>query len=132
MDSQDQRGEVKRLINTLRRVTTLVQIMPFAYSSLYIVSLIIYSVFGYESQDVIDQLVYVSPVVVVSFLLLSKVLKMCAWHRTACVIPLIPTLLSVVDYYIICLDDVSVISFNSILAVMIILLLIAAYKVFFK
>lgn len=77
-------------------------------------------------------LFYISPVTIVAFLLLSKLLHLCKWHKTACVIPAIPQVVSLVDYYIYTLTDLGVNIVNIVLVIMTVLLLVAAYKVFFK
>jgi len=43
MDSQDRRADLKRLVDTLRRVTTAVQILPFIYSAISIILLAVYN-----------------------------------------------------------------------------------------
>ena len=80
----------------------------------------------------LDTLFYVSPVTVVAFLLLSKLLHMCVWHKSACVLPLVPQAVSLTDYYIINLTVPEVWVANTLIVVMSAILLVAAYKVFFK
>ena len=80
----------------------------------------------------LDTLFYVSPVTVVIFLCLSKTLKLCKWHRAACALPLVSQVPVLIDTYIYEFhEEVVYISLLTILT-MSTLLLIAAYKVFFK
>lgn len=132
MDSQDRRADLKRLVDTLRRVTTAVQILPFIYSAISIILLAVYNIVPESVQMILDTLFYVSPVTIVAFLLLSKLLHMCKWHKTACILPIVPQAVSLTDYYIINLTIPEVWVANSLIIVMSALLLIAAYKVFFK
>lgn len=132
MDSQDRRADLKRLVDTLRRVTTAVQILPFIYSAISIILLAVYNIVPEGVQMILDTLFYVSPVTIVAFLLLSKLLHMCKWHKTACILPMVPQAVSLTDYYIINLTIPEVLVANSLIIVMSALLLIAAYKVFFK
>jgi len=132
MDSQDRRADLKRLVDTLRRVTTAVQILPFIYSAISIILLAVYNIVPEGVQMILDTLFYVSPVTIVAFLLLSKLLHMCKWHKTACILPMVPQAVSLTDYYIINLTIPEVWVANSLIIVMSALLLIAAYKVFFK
>ena len=132
MDSQDRRADLKRLVDTLRRVTTAVQILPFIYSAISIVLLAVYNIVPESVQMLLDTLFYVSPVTVVAFLLLSKLLHMCVWHKSACVLPLVPQAVSLTDYYIINLTVPEVWVANTLIVVMSAILLVAAYKVFFK
>lgn len=81
---------------------------------------------------ILDTLFYVSPVVVAQFLILSKSLRLCAWHRTACLLPLIPQITIVLDNTVVVFSkNVALFSIAS-MAFMSVLLLIAAYNVFLK
>lgn len=132
MDSQDRRADLKRLVDTLRRVTTAVQILPFIYSAISIVLLAVYNIVPESVQMLLDTLFYVSPVTVIAFLLLSKLLHMCVWHKSACVLPMVPQAVSLTDYYIINLTVPEVWVANTLIVAMSAILLVAAYKVFFK
>ena len=132
MDSQDRRADLKRLVDTLRRVTTAAQVLPFIYSAISIVLLAVYNIVPESVQMLLDTLFYVSPVTVVAFLIFSKLLRLCKWHKTACVLPLVPQAISIFDYYIINLTVPEVLIANTTIIIMAILLLVAAYKVFFK
>lgn len=132
MDSQDRRADLKRLVDTLRRVTTAAQVLPFIYSAISIVLLAVYNIVPESVQMLLDTLFYVSPVTVVAFLVFSKLLHLCKWHKTACVLPLVPQAISLIDYYLITLTVPEVWIVNMTIVAMTILPLIAAYKVFFK
>ena len=108
------------------------QIRPFIYSSLYIAALIIYNYVPEDVQLAMDSLLYVSPICIVAFLVLSRILLMCKWHRTACAIPAIPLLVNFFDYYVVSFSETFVYAFNYVIAAMCVLLLIAAYNVFIK
>lgn len=132
MDNQDRRADLKRLVDTLRRVTTAVQVLPFVYSALSIVTLSVYNFIPEEAQSQLDTLFYISPVCIVAFLILSKLLRLCKWHKTACILPAIPQIVGFIDCYIITLTVSEAYIINAVIIVMTVLLLIAAYKVFFK
>lgn len=106
--------------------------MPFLYTVPYLISLAAAYFLPYDYARVFDTLFYVSPVTVCAFLVLSKLLRLCRWHKTACILPLLPQVVSFIDYYIIELTEVAakvnIILFGS----MAIILLIAAYNVFMK
>jgi hypothetical protein len=132
MDNQDRRADLKRLVDTLRRVTTAVQVLPFVYSALSIVTLSVYNFIPEEAQSQLDTLFYISPVCIVAFLILSKLLRLCKWHKTACILPAIPQIVGFIDCYIITLTVSEAYIINAVIIVMTVLLLIAAYKVFFR
>ena len=108
------------------------QVFPFIYSLLYIVALITYNYVSEEAQTMMDSLLYVSPICMAAFLVLSKILRMCRWHRAACVIPAIPMVASFVDSYVLSFSETFVYTFNYVVAGMCALLLISAYNVFIK
>lgn len=132
MDNQDRRADLKRLVDTLRRVTTAVQILPFVYSAISIVALSVYTFIPAETQSQLDTLFYISPICIIAFLILSKLLHLCKWHKTACILPAIPQVVGFIDCYIINLTIPEVYIFNAVIITMTALLLVAAYKVFFK
>lgn len=106
--------------------------MPFLYTIPYIAGLIASYFLSYDAARIFDTLFYVSPVTVCAFLVLSKLLRLCRWHKTACILPLLPQVVSFIDYYVIELTEiaaqVNIILFGS----MAVLLLVAAYNVFMK
>lgn len=106
--------------------------MPFIYTALYLVSISLSYFLPEDSIWILDTLFYVSPVTVCAFLVLSKLLRLCRWHKTACILPLLPQVVSFFDYYVIELTEiaaqVNIILFGS----MAVLLLVAAYNVFMK
>ena len=124
--------DLEGLVKKLRYVTLAVQLMPFIYTVPYVVSIIASYFLSYDSARIFDTLFYVSPVTVGAFLVLSKLLRLCKWHKTACILPLLPQVVSFIDYYIIELTEVAaqvnIILFGSIA----VLLLVAAYNVFMK
>lgn len=100
--------------------------------AIYILTLVLYNFISEDTQTLLDTLFYVSPITVLAFLLLSKVFRLCKWHRRAVALPLIPQIVSLLDYYVIDLSEIAVrVNFYVILA-MSVLLLVAAYNVFFK
>lgn len=124
--------DLKGLVDTLRHVTTAVQIIPFIYVAIYIVVLSVYYVASGDVLWLADTLFYVSPMTVIAFLLLSRVLHLCKWHRRAVMLPLLPQIVNMLDYYIIDMSEIAA-QVNIILFVcMAIILLIAAYNVSFR
>lgn len=106
--------------------------MPFLYGGLYLINLVLYLVLPEQMIMILDALFYVSPIVVVCMLVFSRILRLCAWHRTACVVPLVPQIISLVDYYVVefplSAAKMTIIVCVSLAA----LLLVAAYNVFMK
>lgn len=115
----------------MRNATLAVQIIPFVYSFIYILILLSYGDVSEDTAVVLDTLFYISPLQIVGFLILSRVLRLCKWHRMACLLPIFPQAISFVDYYIIELTEVEGYLTNMTTVVMSALLLFSAYKVFF-
>lgn len=130
VDKDPRRLDLEGLIKKLRHITLATQLMPFIYGGFYILSLFLYTVGTEETARLCDTLFYVSPIVVAEFLVLSRLLRLCKWHRIACCVPLIPQVMSLIDYYIIEFSEIIVQVDIFIYMSSIILLLIAAYKVF--
>lgn len=81
---------------------------------------------------VLDTMFYVSPIMVVAFLILSKILRLCKWHKTACLVPVLPQVVSLVDYYIVEFPCSAAEMTVYMSLSLILLLLICAYNVFMK
>ena len=132
MDSDRQGSNLENLVKKLRTITTVVQLLPFVYASLYVVAMLVY-LFGSETFSVIcDHLFYISPIVVIYNLVLSKSLRLCVWHKSACLLPVFPECVGVFDRLILNLSELAaLINILSIILVTI-ALLISAYNVFFR
>lgn len=130
---EDQRRlKLEGLIKRLRSVTLCVQIMPFAYTSLYLVAMIFYLFVDGPIISILDTLFYVSPVVVVQSLVLSNLLKLCFWHKIACTLPIAPQVPVVLDNTVISLSGLAALINITTTMIVAIILLIAAYNVFFN
>lgn len=85
-----------------------------------------------DTVRIFDSLFYVSPVTVAAFLILSNLLHLCKWHKMACVLPILPQVVSFVDYYIIELSQQAAELNILVTGSMAVLLILTAYKTFFK
>lgn len=130
MESEGSR--VLYLIEKLRSITLAVQVMPFAFCALYIVCMVLYAFASEPVVRTLDTLFYVSPATVVGMLIFSRILKLCKWHRRACILPVLPQVAVFIDYHIVGLSPVAAYIAIGIPSVMAVLLLIAAYNVFLK
>jgi hypothetical protein len=126
------RLNLKGLIEKLRQVTLAVQIMPFIYTLLYLVAMICYWSASELLLKILDSLFYISPVVVIQFLVLSRSLRLCIWHKVACTLPLMPQVAVLLDSTVMTFSENLAKGSVILMALMSALLLIAAYKVFFS
>ena len=129
MENQD---AIKYIISKLRAITTMVQIAPFVYAFFCIAAYIMYLCATDDAIWVANLFLYISPIVVVNNLINSEILKLCRWHKTACLLPIFPNAVVSFDRYIYELP-VSYATINIFIIIFLTaLLLIAAYNVFFK
>ena len=120
------------LIEKLRSVTLAVQVIPFAYTAIYILVLSAYPFVGEAAMCTLDTIFYISPTTCAAFLVLSKMLRLCKWHRMACILPITPQVAILLDRSVIRFSNAAVFAHISITVLMAILLLVAAYNVFLK
>lgn len=130
MEAQDPRDVVKRLVDILRKITETVKALPFIYLIIYVVYIAINTVTWERTIGFMDYLFTISPSVTVCFLCLSRLLKLCAWHKTACVIPLTGQMESYIDSNIVQLTQNEVILINVIIGILVSGFLIMARKHF--
>ena len=130
MDNQEGKDRILALLEKLRSITLTVQVIPFVYTGLYTLVLCTYSLASESILEVLDTMFYVSPVVVAAFLVESRILRLCRWHKTACVLPLLPQVSVFVDRYIYEFAQRDVYMLYLVIITMAVLLLVAAYKVF--
>ena len=113
------------------RITKAVQVTPFIYSSIFIVVFFLYSFVGEKVMDYIDFGFYISPLVMVIFLVYSRILHLCRWHKITCIIPAIPQIVYIIDS-IFPFSQNEILLANILTLVMVVILLISAYNVFYR
>lgn len=131
MDSPDPRSAVKRIVDVMRRITRLVQIIPFVYLALYALMLLTEHFTPEAILDIEDALLLTSPGITAVFLLLSGVLKLCIWHKTACLLPMSTQVANGIDCFILQFTQVEVIIINTLIGIAAITYLVLAYRHFF-
>lgn len=131
MDSRDQRGAVSRLVDILRKVTRLVQIAPFVYLALYSLYMICGAFVPDEVVGIADGVMSNSPSVIILFLVLSRLLRLCKWHKAACLIPSASQVEGAVDCYVFQFTQTEVILINILIGLVSLLFLAKANKRFF-
>lgn len=133
MDSPDrQRDAVSRVIEILRKVTRIVQIAPFVYLAFYSAYLII----GCFSSDALvslaDGVLFSSPLATTGMLFLSRLLKLCRWHKAACLIPSASQIEGIIDSYLFTFTQNEIILINTALGILSLAFIIRAHRHFFN
>lgn len=100
MEVQGQSGVYSPVVQILRRVTRTVQLLPFAYLFLYGAYMVLCPFASEEVLCFADSTLLVSPVAIGAMLLASRLLKLCKWHKIACLIPTGSQVEGYVDSYI--------------------------------
>ena len=132
MGTDQRRLDLESLVKKLRYITAAVQVIPFIYSFIYIACMVLYLFCSDNIASFCDTMFYVSPISVVPMLIFSRLLRMCIWHRAACVLPIAPQALSIIDRYIVEFPWSAGVITIAISILLLSALLLCAYKVFIK
>lgn len=123
---------IEGAIHILRKATATVKVAPFAFALLYLVALVVYLLFNDTIATMTDLLFYVSPVAVFFNLRMSKIFKMCKWHRLECLLPLLPIVIVFINGFGFIIPDIAVYVNWSVNLIIFLLSLLNAYFVFIK
>ena len=132
MENPDQRaGAVSNLVRILRILTRTVQIAPFAFLLLFAVYLIV-SPFLPEWLLRLSDAVFNVPVYATAGLLgAGRILKLCPWFRTACLLPFTTKVESYIDSFVFTFTQNEIIIINVATGAVIISYIYLAYRHFF-
>ena len=115
----------------MRRVTRLVQVAPFVYLAFYSAYLILGCFVPDDIVCLADGVMFSSPLATATMLVLSRVLKLCRWHKAACIIPSASQIEGVVDSYLFTFTQAEIVIINILLGIISLAFLIFANKHFF-
>lgn len=132
MDNPDlNQGKVKSLILLFRKITRFVQLTPFAFLFLYALSSLLRIVSTEILDSFIDVVFYTSPAVTISMLFLSRFMKLCRYHKIACLLPSSTKMLDAIDNYVMTFTWNELAILYSLFGVFCILFLYQSHKIFF-
>lgn len=131
MESPDPSGAVSAVIRVIRKVTRAAQFMPFIYLLFYAVYLFVSLVVPDEVLGAIDSFAYVSPAAGGGLLVASRILKLCRWHRVACLIPFSSQIENYIDSFLFTFTQQEIVAINVSLGIASVLFLIIANRHFF-
>lgn len=128
MDNPDQQhAAARRLIDTLRKVTAIIRVLPFLYLIALSVCMILDSLFPEWACRVIDAVLSCPTLAPVGMIGMGRILKLCVWHRTACLLPACTKILGYVDSYIFPFTQSEIITIDIIFAAAFISFVALAY-----
>lgn len=119
-----------KIAEILRKTTMIVKLSPFVYTALLALCMVSYYVLPDRLVYLMDELCYVSPIMIVSFIGLSYALKMCVWHRLQCCLPLLPMGVSLVDDYVLELSNIAAVLNLVLVALLCVLSIYNGIKIF--
>lgn len=131
MDNPDPNGAASPVIRILRRLTRFVQVTPFVYLLFYGVYMIFGSLVPDGYLGVADSIACTTPVTTTALLLASRLLKLCRWHKVACLIPSASQIEGCVDTFVFQFTEIEITLINVSIGIAAILFFISAYKHFF-
>ena len=130
MDSQDPRGAVSNLVRVLRKATRAAQFVSFIYLGVFSLCMTFCAFIPDGILSLLDVLMAATPAVAVSMLAVSRLFKLCIWHKVACTIPLLSNIEGYIDSFIITFTQQEVIVINAILGITSLVFIILAVRRF--
>ena len=128
MDNPDQRSGVEYLVKVLRKVTRAVRLAPFVYLVFYGLFLICEFWIPELMVSIIDKLFYIQPTTIATLLMSSSLLKMCHWHKIACLIPGATQVADYIDSFFFQFTQCEIIHINASVGILSLAFLIIACK----
>lgn len=97
METNQDNKHILYAINVLRKTTSFVKLVPFAYALIFLLCMIPYWCCTDETLTILDECFYISPIVSLTFIRMSYLLKLCNWYRLQCALPIIPLPIVIID-----------------------------------
>lgn len=132
MENQDRNGTAgSSLVKLLRKITRIVQIIPFVYVFFYGLYMVGSAFLPESILCLADSLMYSSPIATGGLLVASRLLKLCRWHKAACIIPSSSQIEGFVDSFMYTFSQHELFIINTALGMVAFLFIIRAYRHFF-
>lgn len=131
MDSPDPRSGVKYLVAVLRRITRIVQIAPFVYLLLLAVYLLGESFLPGWILGLIDNVLDTPVYTTAGLLFFGRLLKLCSWFRTACLLPFTTKIECYIDSFVFSFTQNEIVFINVATAIIILAFIYLAFRHFF-
>ena len=131
MDNPDQRAAVKTLVEILRKITRVAKIMPFVYLGILALCMAADCILPEWACRVADSALNLPIYGIVGMCGIGRLLKLCAWHRTACLLPSATKIASYIDSYVITFTQGEMLALHIIFALSYITFLALSYRHFF-
>ena len=130
MENPDPRSAVSRLVEILRKTTRLVQIAPFVYLAIYAIYLLTECFLPAELALALDDTILITPSVTLATLILGRLLRLCYWHKAACLIPYASKVEGYIDSFVITFTQEEIILINTAIGILSLAFIILAVRHF--
>lgn len=131
MENLDLRAAVNKLTKVLRKTTRMFQLLPFVYLFLYTICCLSELIIPDAFLSSFESFVLISPAGTLFFLVMSRLLELCSWHKIACLFPVSSTTVDYIDGFILTFTEQEMIIINITTGILSALFLISAYLHFF-
>lgn len=131
MENLDLRAAVNKLTKVLRKTTRMFQLLPFVYLFLYTICCLSELILPDSLLSSLESVVLISPAGTLVFLVMSRLLELCSWHKTACLVPVSSTAVDYIDGFLLTFTEQEITIINTMTGVFSALFLILAYLHFF-
>lgn len=130
MENQGPNGAVSHLVAILRKITRVVQLLPFAYLLLFASYLLCESVLPDAIARLADNVLNTPLLVILVMLGAGRLLRLCNWFKTACVLPLTTKVESYIDAFVFTFTQEEIILINTTIGIISLVFLILAIRHF--
>lgn len=120
------------LVLTLRKVTHTVKVAPFVIAVFYMITILGYMYMPDFIIDILDLLLYISPLSIALLLILSRHLHLCIWHKLECLLPAVCMVPGLFDTLFVSLSEIATYINAILLSFVLLISLVNAYFVFVK
>ena len=131
METPDPRSALERIIGVTRRFTKVVQILPFAYLLVFAFVAIAEPFLSDSAFDLVNNLFYAAPGIQAVALGLSRLLRLCRWHKIACLLPMSSQAESYIDGYLFQFTQNEIVCINTAIGIISVAFIVFSIRHFF-
>ena len=130
MENPDPNGAVSHLVAILRKITRVVQLLPFAYLLLFASYLLCESILPDAVVRLADNVLNTPIIAIIVMLGAGRLLRLCNWFKTACVLPITTKVESYIDAFVFTFTQEGIICINTTVGLLVAAFLILAIRHF--
>lgn len=131
MENPGPNGAVSHLVAILRKITRVVQLLPYAYLLLFASYLLCESVLPDAIVRLADNVLNTPIIAIIVMLCAGRLLRLCNWFKTACVLPITTKVESYIDAFVFTFTQEEIIFINTAVGLLVVTFLILAIRHFY-